>query len=278
VRPPSQHLSGKDLYSSLYHAIHQPHHKKVKPPHVHIVHPKKPPVVHVKKPHVVHPPKPHAPKKPHVVHPPKPHAPKKPHVVHPPKPHVVHAKKPHIVHPPKVHVTPVKKVHLAKPPKAAKAHGVRITQSKRPLDQTPGAAPGERLNADGTKGRGHISRHDGPNPYHWHNHPAATTIVNGHRGAAPPVAGQGTAAGTLRVSHRSSHATHTPATHTAKPHAPHAPRPAHVPKAPKAPKPPLQLNTDSFLGSDSHVESHNPTPLVPVAVHRSSGFSLSHHR
>jgi len=229
VRPPSPHLSGKALYSTLSAIVHPKHHKGVKTP-----------VVHVKKPHVTHPPKPALPKKPHVVHPPKPHLPKKPHVTHPPKPKVVH----------------VKKVHLAKPAKPKTTHGSALTPKhtpKRPKDQTPGALPTSHLNPNGTKGPGHIGKHDGPNPYRWSNHPAATQLdIHGHRSSAAA------AAKTLASSLK--HAAHS----------------AHTPKAHAAPKAPLQLNTDSFLGADSHVETHRPTPLIPATAHRTPSRATHH--
>jgi len=219
MRPPSQHLSGKQLYSTLFHAIHQPKHKAVKVP-----------VIHVKKPHAVHAVKPPAAKKPHVVHVKKPPAAKKPHVVHAKKPPVVHVKKPPMVHPPKV----AKAAHTVAPKHVL----------KKPKDQTPGALPTSHLNPNGTKGPGHIGKHDGPTPYRWFNHPAATMLdIHGHRSSAAA------AAKTLA--------------HSLK----HAPATQHTPKAHATPKAPLQLNTDSFLGADSHVESHRPTPLVTPSSH-----------
>jgi len=204
MRPPSQHLSGKQLYSTLFHAIHPPKHKAVKVP-----------VIHVKKPHAVHAVKPKAPKKPHGS------------ALHPPKAKVVHVKKPQVVHPPKA------------------AHTVTPKHTpKRVKDTTPGALPTAHLNPNGTKGPGHIGKHDGPNPYRWFNHPAATMLdIHGHRSSAEA------AAKTLA--------------HSLK----HAPAAQHTPKAHATPKAPLQLNTDSFLGADSHVETHRPTPLVTPTAH-----------
>jgi len=208
---PTHHLYGKTIYSTIYHAIHQPKHKAVKVP-----------VVHVKKPIVP---------KTHVVHAKKPPVAKKPHVVHLKKPKVVHVKKVHLAKP-----------KVAKTPKTVTAKHVL----KKPKDQTPGALPTSHLNPNGTKGRGHIGKHDGPNPYRWYNHPAATMLdIHGHRSSA--VAAAKTAAKSLK------HAAGTP----------------HNPKAHAAPKAPLQLNTDSFLGTDSHVETHRPTPLIAPTVHLS---------
>jgi len=174
---------------------------------------------------------------------------------------------------------------------AAKQHGVRAPKnsasgkphktSTRQQDQAVGAPAGQYLNKDGTKGTGHAQqsgtpKEHGPSyvPGSGRGHGAANAIVNGHRGHVTIYDGSTPLTATQHAG--TQHA----ATHRApaKPKAPHAPRTPHQPKAHKAPKPPLQLNTNSFLGADSHVESHNPTPLVPVAVHRSSGFSLSHHR
>ncbi len=215
---PNHPLGGKTIFANIYKAIHPKHHKAVKVP-----------VVHVKKPHVAHIPKPKAAKKPHVVHIKKPALPKKPHIVHIKKPAVVH----------------VKKVHVAKTPKAAHTVTPKHTL-KRPKDQTPGALPTSHLNPNGTKGPGHIGKHDGPNPYRWSNHPAATMLdIHGHRSSA--VAAAKTAAKSLK----------------------HAAGSSHSPKAHAAPKAPLQLNTDSFLGTDSHVQAHRPTPLVAPTVHLS---------
>lgn len=221
MRPPSQHLSGKQLYSTLFHAIHPPKHKAVKVP-----------VIHVKKPHAVHAVKPKDPKKPHgsALHPPKPKAPKKPHAVHVTKAKVVHVKKPHAV-------------HVVHPPKPAHTVTPKHTP-KRVKDTTPGALPTAHLNPNGTKGPGRIGKHDGPNPYRWFNHPAATMLdIHGHRSSA--VAAAKTLAQSLK----------------------HAAPAQHTPKAHAAPKAPLQLNTDSFLGADSHVETHRPTPLVTPTAH-----------
>ncbi len=210
---PTHHLYGKTIYSTIYHAIHQPKHKAVKVP-----------VVHVKKPVVP---------KTHVVHAKKPPVPKKPHVVHLKKPKVVH----------------VKKVHLAKPKVAKVAKPVAAKHVlKKPKDQTLGALPTSHLNPNGTKGPGHIGKHDGPNPYRWSNHPAATMIdAHGHRIAAPVAATSQHRSGAGSVRHAAA-TSHTPKTHA-------------------APKAPLQLNTDSFLGTDSRVESHRPTPLVTPSSH-----------
>ncbi len=292
TRPPSSFLSGQDetgfagisadsfnpifnakptgnLHSSLYHLAHQKQPKKPKAPTVH-----KPGKVHVpapKKPHVTHPPRPKAPPKPHVVHVAKPKAPPKPHVAKPkapPKPHATHA---------------AKAPKAPKPAKAGKTHlgktgrrgGTIATGASRNQVNADGSIT--HLNRDGTVGAGHAQQSDGLPKMHGPSYVpgrakgwgAATTIDSrGHRSSAAgaaAVAAQDSGHAATSSRHKgsggSAHAPHAP-------HVPHAPHTPHAPKAHKAPKAPLQLNTDSFLGTDSHVESHRPTPLAPATMHR----------
>lgn len=294
TRPPSNFLSGQDetgfggishdsvnpitssnpkssLYHSLYHALHQKHHKAPKAPAVHKTHKAHVPV----------------PKKPHVVHPPKPKPPKKPHIAH-----VAKTKAPHV--PKAAHAG---KTHLGKGHGGPTAQG-GLTNTGVPRDQVNADGSITRLNKDGTKGPGHISKHSGPNPYSWRNHPGASVIdSHGHRSSAagaaataahdsgqaakgrhggagggqptPPM-GSGQDGGRRRggPSAPSAPPTTSHKGSSGGARAPHAPHTPHAPTAHKTPKPPLQLNTDSFLGSDSHVESHRPTPLAPATQHR----------
>ena len=307
TRPPSGHLSGQDesgfggisldtinpvassnpkasLYHSIYHVLHQKHHKAPKAPAVHKVHKAHVPVP--KKPHVVHPPKPKPPKKPHVVHVAKAKPPKKPHAAKAaPAPKAPHVAKAHLG-----------TVRIKSHPGPALRGG--LTNTGVPRDQINADGSITRLNKDGTKGPGKISKHSGPNPYSWRNHPGAITIdSHGHRSSAAGAAataahdsgqaargrhgGAGggqppTPMGSGQDGGRRSGGPSAPSAPPTTSHkgssggarAPHAPHTPHAPTAHKTPKPPLQINTDSFLGSDSHVESHRPTPLAPATQHR----------